>query len=247
MVGGTDANRSKTVLPATASNFQDDYSKLGFTNCKNPVEDFNVSPPGMLALDLIGYFARNYTENYVKVVLENCCRSDRGHECPFIRSSIQLTELIIDILRLCDQPSDEGKLFYPMFFTHDHPLEEFFCICVLLLNKTWKEMRATAREDFAKVFSVLRQQITRSLQDADATSTFEKFRQKLSTLSYAEIMNLWQKERINREEWENKAQSIKELREAVRPEIIDLIKQQRLLYLTDGTLFVKFSNKGTRL
>lgn len=37
-----------------------------------------------------------------------------------------------------------------MFFTHDRSFEEFFCICIQLLNKTWKEMRAT-NEDFNKV------------------------------------------------------------------------------------------------
>lgn len=39
-----------------------------------------------------------------------------------------------------------------MFFTHDRAWEEFFCVCIQLLNKTWKEMRATA-EDFNKVGS----------------------------------------------------------------------------------------------
>lgn len=37
-----------------------------------------------------------------------------------------------------------------MFFTHDRAFEELFGICIQLLNKTWKEMRATA-EDFNKV------------------------------------------------------------------------------------------------
>lgn len=40
--------------------------------------------------------------------------------------------------------------YHPMFFTHDRAWEEFFCVCIQLLNKTWKEMRATA-EDFNKV------------------------------------------------------------------------------------------------
>ncbi|KAI1303037.1 Engulfment and cell motility protein 1 [Halotydeus destructor] len=247
MVAGTEApHRSKNILLNGSTNFQDDYVKLGFENCKNPIDDFSACPPGLLALDLITYFAINYTETYIKVVLENCCRADREHECPFIRSSNQLTDMICDILKICEPPSEEGKLFYPMFFTHDSPLEEFFVICVILLNKTWKEMRATV-EDFAKVFAVIRQQITRALADNDATTTFEKFRNKLATLSYAEIMNLWQKERIDRQTWENKAVSIIELREAIKPEIIELVKQQRLLFLTDGTLFVKYSSKGQRI
>ena len=54
-------------------------------------------------------------------------------------------------------------------------------------------------------------------------------------------------ERTNREKWENKAKSILELRERVKPEIFELIKQQRLQMLTDITIFVKYSNKGTRV
>jgi len=130
-----------------------------------------------------------------------------------------------------------------MFFTHDHPLEEFYCIAVSLLNKTWKEMRATV-EDFVKVFSVLKTQLTKAMSDGEATVNFDKFKLKLASLSYSVITSLWQKERSSREEWENKAFAILELRDMVKTEIIDLIKQQRLLYLTEGTRFDKYSNKG---
>ena len=46
---------------------------------------------------------------------------------------------------------EDGQLYHPMFFTHDHSFEEFYCTCIQLLNKTWKEMKATTA-DFAKVF-----------------------------------------------------------------------------------------------
>ena len=46
--------------------------------------------------------------------------------------------------------SDEGQVYYPIFFTHDHAFEEFYCICIQLVNKTWKEMKATSI-DFTKV------------------------------------------------------------------------------------------------
>jgi engulfment and cell motility protein 1 len=38
-----------------------------------------------------------------------------------------------------------------MLFNHDHPFEELFCVCLVTVSKTWKEMRATV-EDFTKVF-----------------------------------------------------------------------------------------------
>lgn len=43
--------------------------------------------------------------------------------------------------------------YHPMFFSTDKAFEEFFCWCIKLFNKTWKEMRATL-EDFTKVLKL---------------------------------------------------------------------------------------------
>ncbi|KAG8321793.1 Engulfment and cell motility protein 3 [Homalodisca vitripennis] len=43
-----------------------DYKKLGFKCDINPAMDFTETPPGMLALDCMIYFARNHTESYTK-------------------------------------------------------------------------------------------------------------------------------------------------------------------------------------
>lgn len=82
-------------------------------------------------------------------MLENSCRADE-HECPFGRTSVELVRLLCEVLRIGEAPSEQGHHYHPMFFTTDHPFEEFFCVCIVLLNKTWKEMRAT-KEDFVKV------------------------------------------------------------------------------------------------
>ena len=50
--------------------------------------------------------------------------------------------------------SDEGQVYYPIFFTHDHAFEEFYCICIQLVNKTWKEMKATSI-DFTKARQII--------------------------------------------------------------------------------------------
>ncbi|KAJ9594640.1 hypothetical protein L9F63_027378, partial [Diploptera punctata] len=223
--------------------FAKDYKKLGFKYDINPALDFTETPPGMLALDCMVYFARNHTESYTKVVLENSCRADE-HECPFGRTSVELVKLLCEVLRIGEAPSEQGQNYHPMFFTHDHPFEEFFCICIILLNKTWKEMRATT-EDFIKVFSVVREQITRAL--AAQPTSLEKFRARLQVLTYSEITNLWQQERTNREEWESHARPIVELKEAITPEIMELIQQQRLGFLVEGTRFTKYSTRGQRI
>ncbi|BES87706.1 engulfment and cell motility protein [Nesidiocoris tenuis] len=223
--------------------FAKDYKKLGFKSDINPALDFTETPPGMLALDCMVYFARNQTENYTKVVLENSCRADE-HECPFGRTSVELVKLLCQLLHIGETPNEQGATFYPMFFTHDRPFEEFFCICIVLLNKTWKEMRATI-EDFVKVFSVVKEQITRAL--AAESKAFDKFRSRLLLLTYNEITNLWQQERTSREEWESHARPIVQLKEMISPEIMELIQRQRLAFLVEGTRFTKYSQRGQRI
>ncbi|XP_014223551.1 engulfment and cell motility protein 1 [Trichogramma pretiosum] len=220
-----------------------DYKKLGFKCDINPALDFTETPPGMLALDCMVYFARVHSESYTKVVLENSCRADE-HECPFGRTSIELVKRLCEILKIGEAPSEQGQSYHPMFFTHDNPFEEFYCACIILLNRTWKEMRATT-EDFVKVFSVVSEQIKRALESKP--TGLDKFKNKLQQLTYSQITTLWQQERTDREEWESQARPIVELKEQISPDIIALIQQQRLGFLVEGTRFTKYSSRGQRI
>ncbi|XP_078337383.1 engulfment and cell motility protein 2-like isoform X3 [Crassostrea virginica] len=217
------------------------YRKLGFQDQANPANDFSLNtPPGLLALDNICYFSNKYQESCVKVVLENCTRADE-HDCPFIKASIMLTKTLCEILRIGDPPQEEETAYYPMFFSHDKPFEEFFCICIQLLNKTWREMRASM-EDFPKVLGVAKEQISRALQVQPPT--FDAFRVKLNQLTYAEILRLWEKERKSKEEDQAQAAPIIELRKMITPEMTELIRQQRLNYLIEGSKFPKYTTRG---
>ncbi|KAK7017868.1 Engulfment and cell motility protein 3 [Halocaridina rubra] len=213
--------------------YKKEYKKLGFKHDINPAQDFMETPPGMLALDHMVYFAKNHSDQYSKLVLENCYRAD-SHECPFGRASIELTKILCVILQIGEVPTEQGQTFHPMFFSHDHPFEELFSICIVLLNKTWKEMKAT-NEDFSKVLSVVREQINRSLNFQP--TSLEKFKVKINSLNYTEIAEIWQQERINIEEQEMQAPPIKELRKQLEPEILELIQQHRLRFLIEGTRF----------
>ncbi|RXM99399.1 Engulfment and cell motility protein 2 [Acipenser ruthenus] len=125
--------------------------------------------------------------------------------------------------------------YHPMFFTHDRAWEEFFCVCIQLLNKTWKEMRATA-EDFNKV---VREQITRAL--GMKPNSLDQFKVKLRGLSYSEILRLRQSERMSQDDFQSPP--IIELRERIQPEILELIKQQRFNRLCEGSCFRKIGNR----
>uniref|UniRef100_A0A3B4DG13 ELMO domain-containing protein n=1 Tax=Pygocentrus nattereri TaxID=42514 RepID=A0A3B4DG13_PYGNA len=182
-----------------------------------------------------------YTRDYKKlgfiIVLENSSREDK-HECPFGRSSIELTKMLCEILKVGELPSENCHDFHPMFFTHDRSFGEFFCICIQLLNKTWKEMRATS-EDFNKVMQVVREQITRAL--TVKPNSLDQFKSRLQNLSYTEILKIRQSERMNQEDFQSRP--ILELREKIQPEIMELIKQQRLNRLCEGTCFRKISSR----
>uniref|UniRef100_A0A3Q1CR39 ELMO domain-containing protein n=1 Tax=Amphiprion ocellaris TaxID=80972 RepID=A0A3Q1CR39_AMPOC len=206
-------------------------------NHVNPAVDFTQIPPGMLALDNMLYFAKHHQDAYIRIVLENSSREDK-HECPFGRSSIELTKMLCEILKVGELPSENCHDFHPMFFTHDRSFEEFFCICIQLLNKTWKEMRATS-EDFNKVMQVVREQIMRAL--TLKPNSLDQFKSRLQNLSYTEILKIRQSERMNQEDFQSRP--ILELREKIQPEIMELIKQQRLNRLCEGTCFRKISSR----
>ncbi|XP_064016742.1 engulfment and cell motility protein 3 isoform X4 [Pogoniulus pusillus] len=213
------------------------FRKLGFTNNTNPEEDLRRAPPGLLALDCMVYFSRHSPNAYSRFVLENSRREDR-HECPFARSSIQLTLILCELLRLGEPYSETAQDFYPMFFGQDHFFEELFCICIQLVNKTWKEMRAT-QEDFDKVLQVVREQISRTL--SLKPTSLELFKSRVNTLSYSEILRLRQTERLHQEE--TLPVPVLELRERLKPELLELVCQQRLQHLCQGTLFRKISTR----
>uniref|UniRef100_A0A669BWS2 Engulfment and cell motility 3 n=1 Tax=Oreochromis niloticus TaxID=8128 RepID=A0A669BWS2_ORENI len=207
-----------------------EFRKLGFSNNSNPGQDLSRTPPGLLALDTMYYFATRYPDAYSRFVLENSSREDK-HECPFARSSIQLTLILCEILRIGEPPSETGSDYHPIFFSQDRLMEELFCVCIQLLNKTWKEMRAT-QEDFDKVMQVVREQITRTL--SSKPTSLELFKNKVNALNYSEILKLRQTERLHQEE--TLAPPVLELKERLKPELLELIRQQRLNRLCQGTI-----------
>uniref|UniRef100_A0A3Q2GDJ7 Engulfment and cell motility 2 n=1 Tax=Cyprinodon variegatus TaxID=28743 RepID=A0A3Q2GDJ7_CYPVA len=194
-----DGDTDPTGTEKRKAIYTKDYKMLGFTNHLNPAMDFTQTPPGMLALDNMLYLARVHQDTYIRIVLENSSREDK-HECPFGRCAIELTRMLCEILQVGELPNEGCNDYHPMFFTHDRAWEEFFCVCIQLLNKTWKEMRATA-EDFNKVMQVVREQITRAL--AMKPSSIDQLKNKLRCLNYSEILRLRQSERMSQDDFQS--------------------------------------------
>ncbi|KAI2652777.1 Engulfment and cell motility protein 1 [Labeo rohita] len=86
---------------------------------------------------------------------------------------------------------------------------------------------------------VVKEQITRAL--TIKPNSLDQFKSRLQNLSYTEILKLRQSERMNQEDFQSRP--ILELREKIQPEIMELIKQQRLNRLCEGTCFRKISSR----
>ncbi|CAD7694310.1 unnamed protein product [Nyctereutes procyonoides] len=183
----SEPNNSSGSMEKRKSMYTRDYKKLGFINHVNPAMDFTQTPPGMLALDNMLYFAKHHQDAYIRIVLENSSREDK-HECPFGRSSIELTKMLCEIL---------------------------------------------------KVMQVVKEQVMRAL--TTKPSSLDQFKCKLQNLSYTEILKIRQSERMNQEDFQSRP--ILELKEKIQPEILELIKQQRLNRLVEGTCFRKLNSR----
>uniref|UniRef100_A0A8C2HQU0 Engulfment and cell motility 3 n=1 Tax=Cyprinus carpio TaxID=7962 RepID=A0A8C2HQU0_CYPCA len=155
-----------------------EFKKLGFSNNSNPGLDLSRCPPGLLALDTMAYFASRYPDAYSRFVLENSSREDK-HECPFARSSIQLTLILCEILRIGE----------PLF-----------------------------------------KAIQGSVSKAPITNFTEYVTVTLALISLHHMHFL-------------AVFASRELKERLKPELLELIRQQRLNRLCHGTLFRKISSR----
>ena len=211
-------------------NIEDEFIKLGFLN-EDPTEDFNEVPPGLLALDCMVYFAQSQPENFTRQVLRKL-----EFQCPFGQTSIFLTKMMYSLLKVGEPVSDISTDYYPMFFSNENYFEEFFCINIQLLFKTWREMRATPI-DFEKVMSVVQKQIDLVMRDSEVSS-LDSYRRKIMQLNYSQILKQLDIEKEHQDANIFKAKPVMELRERLQPEIMDLIKTQRLNQMVKGESFL---------
>lgn len=82
---------------------------------------------------------------------------------------------------------------------------------------------------------VVKEQITRAL--SEKPHTFDSLKTKLTNWSYARIQEVRQKELEEREELKRQAKPILELREMIKPEIQEVIRQQRINRMVSGMRF----------
>ena len=82
---------------------------------------------------------------------------------------------------------------------------------------------------------VVKEQITRAF--SERPHTFDSLKTKLTNWSFAKIQDARQRELDKLEEEKRQAKPIRELREMIKPEILDVIRQQRINRMIAGFHF----------
>ena len=94
------------------------WKQLGFLKGDSQ-DDFNECPPGVLALDCMVYFAKNKTNAFMRLLF-----SYTDSQCPFAHTSIALTKVLCQMLRIGELPSEMG---YPILVWTENDFKEVFC------------------------------------------------------------------------------------------------------------------------
>uniref|UniRef100_A0A915PXA7 ELMO domain-containing protein n=1 Tax=Setaria digitata TaxID=48799 RepID=A0A915PXA7_9BILA len=192
------------------------------------------TPPGSLALETIVSFVTYHSDSIAKISMENSMRSDKNL-WSFLLVSVHLVQMLIDILHVVSEP-EEGDRLMVLLFKSDRPFLDLFAVLVKLFHRTWREMHAS-EEDTKKVLAVVRKQIDVCL--LEKPDTIEKLEELLAAHSYPHMKNIWEKERSAKEAEELQSDAVKELREYLRPSIVELILKNRKNVLKNGYKFGK--------
>ena len=236
------------LLPSRA--FPDEYSssksgapisdqhwkQLGFMT-GDPQDEFIDTPPGILPLDCMVHFAKAKHDTFTKLLF-----SYAESQCPFAQTSIALTKVLCQLFRIGEPPSDLGYEFIPVLVWNEEPFKEVFCITIQLLFKTWREMRASIL-DLEKVMVVVSKQITTVLQGGGSSLTsFDIFRQRLFDLSYKKITQTEESSQLL-DENVLKSKPVQDLIASIKPELVQLIREERLRHLIEGQSFPRSSRR----
>ncbi|VDN05150.1 unnamed protein product [Thelazia callipaeda] len=199
------------------------------------------TPPGSLALETILLFVAHHADSIAKISLENAMRSD-NNPWSFLIVSVHLVQMLIEVLHVINEP-EEGDRLLVLFFKSDRPFLDFFALLVKLFHRTWREMHASEEDikkifnTFFKVLAVVRKQIDVCLLEKPSTLT--KLEEILTAHSYPHMKKIWEKERSAKEAEELQSDAVKELREHLRPSIVELILKNRKNVLKNGYKFGK--------
>ncbi|CAF3189028.1 unnamed protein product, partial [Rotaria sp. Silwood2] len=126
-----------------ANGYSEHFVEFVRYDLREPIRDFQVIPPGILSLQNLFYFCIHQKNDFIRFVLENSCKTLQ-QQCPLVKSAIEITRILCKLFYIGVEPNRHQihKDYFLLFYTISSFFEQAFVRCLLLFNKTWKEMRA---------------------------------------------------------------------------------------------------------
>ena len=132
-----------------------------------------------------------------------------------------------------------------MLVWHEEPFKEVFCVAIQLLFRTWREMRASVL-DLEKVMVVVAKQISMVLQAGSNLTSFDMLKTRLFDLSYKKITASEENSRLL-DDTVLISKPVMEPSRQIKPEIIQLVREERLRHLVEGAEFPAFPKTGRKV
>ncbi|KAH7723897.1 cell death abnormality protein 12 [Aphelenchoides avenae] len=206
-------------------------------------------PPGSLALDAILDYASRFATRLMEIQTES--------SLPLNVWPVVMVHLVTALIQILAIPVDNvenqttSTKFLRLLFKAERPFHDLFAATLELFHRTWREMHANV-DDLDKVITVVRDQMERAL--GTNPFTFGELNKTLQQeFSYFHMQKLWERERIEREELELQSNTVRELRDHLRPSIESLVRRRKINFLKEGMVFGKVvvgksqgMNKGDR-
>ncbi|KAL0938973.1 elmo ced-12 family protein [Colletotrichum truncatum] len=218
------------------------WRRLGFET-ESPAQEFDV--PGFLGMmDLTDYVRKN-EDSFQKLLLEQSTKP-RSERCPVARASLAVTMILYDHfevekLEIEDSKGYQGldaiknneKLFRPLLLQwsrlHTAGLQAFF--------RLWKST-AAEQLDFEKVAELVRILIEQVVGQASRTKDVLEVEDELLEYDCTRLREL-QMELLELSFEDQWGQHLYQVREDLRQEALQFVKEQRIRCLLQGSWFSK--------
>lgn len=222
------------------------WRRLGFTT-ESPAQEFDTS--GCLGMMDLADYVRMYEDGYQKLLLEQATRPTR-ERCPIARASTAVTMILYDHFEVDKTDLEDTKgyqglesknydqVFRPLVLQwsrlHTAGLHAFF----RLWNLTGAEM-----DDFDKVAELVRILIEQVVGRASRTKDVLEVEDDMIDYDVARLREL-QMELIELSFEETWGQHLYQVREVLKQEALQFVKEQRVRCLLQGSWFTRPQPKG---
>ncbi|CAF0707655.1 unnamed protein product [Brachionus calyciflorus] len=230
---------------------EEKLAKLGFKNISNPIDDFKETPPGMLALDFMEFFAnKDSFKSVFQSFVSDKFNKNSEYMFPFVKASFNMVKYMYDLLNIGkDKFEEQYEILFIMFTISPDGIMDFLSRILWLFHRLWVEMKAQSL-DFDRALSALKDSLFLILNDVNKIDKNNSngyssiIKRKLN--DFNNLISTWKYDSIKKAKSrfdKSNLEPIKELEKILTDEVILMLRPKRLSVLCKGEMFEKINLK----